>query len=342
MIIKQETFLSILGLPETSFAVPVFQRVYSWETRHCQELWDDIMAAGERGTGHFAGMLLFSPDQEASGETGQLNVIDGQQRLTTITLMLTALRNHLAAHPEAAGSADAPSAERIQETYLQVDGADGKTAKLQLSFLDGPTLCSLVEGAPLPEEHSNRLVENLQFFESRMQAADFSPTTLWRGLGLLQVITALLGAEDNPQLVFESLNAKGKGLSAADLLRNSLLYTVEKEEQERLYSSYWHPMEADLVAADVPDGMEKLLRAWLANRYRDSYVKNESDVFAVLKKHLSGKHRGSHERLLREIALYEKRYASDPDFRKKADKNAKDWLDGKSDGLVSKRKIFGD
>ena len=343
MKIKQESFLSILGMPQTRFVIPLFQRVYSWEARQCDELWDDVMRAGRSGLSHFAGVLLFCPDYEDWGPCGRLSVIDGQQRLTTVTLLLLALRDYLCSQDQREAGGDAvPTADQILATYLRVFQVEDAPVRLQLSFLDRVTLECPVLGRPLPEDHSKRLVENRDLFRSRMDAPSFDPEVLWRGLQSLEVVSALLDGDDSPQLIFESLNSKGKALSAADLVRNSLLFSLDSQQSLCLYQDFWRPMEQDLADRGIPDGMESLLRAWLASRYRDSYVKNESDVFTVLKKHLERKHKGSHERLLRELMAYERRYAADQDFRSKEDKNAGNWLAGKSAGLISQRKLFGD
>ena len=92
MKIESKTLLDVIGMPETRFAVPVFQRVYSWDARQCEELWADVMRSGKTGEAHFAGMLLVSRDADGWRGLSQLNVIDGQQRLTTLTLLLAALR----------------------------------------------------------------------------------------------------------------------------------------------------------------------------------------------------------------------------------------------------------
>ena len=95
MKIEQKKFLDVLGTPDMRFTIPVFQRVYSWTARQCEDLWDDVMRAGESGEEHFMGMLLYSHETDSWHSAEQLSVIDGQQRMTTLPLLLTALRGYL-------------------------------------------------------------------------------------------------------------------------------------------------------------------------------------------------------------------------------------------------------
>ena len=334
MQIKQESFLDILGIADTQFVVPVYQRVYSWSGRHCRALWDDLMRAATNGTSHFTGVLLFAPDPEMWDGYGRMRIIDGQQRTTTVTLVLIALRRYLAA---SGGQVGDVGAEQIATRYLRAGAADDAPCKLLLSHLDCGTLATLVEGGELPAEHSAQLVENLALFEELMAEPSFDAEQLWRGLCSLQVITALLEDGDQPQLVFEGLNSKGMPLTAGDLVRNALIFAPGAEDRMALYDTYWQPLEESLANVDGAD-MDGLVRGWLANKFQDERVRNEADVYALLKDHMrtSGE---SLEQLLEELTRFGGHYATEPDFRTRADRQAKDWLKDKP--RMGHGKMFG-
>ena len=237
MRIRQEALLDFLGNPAIQLVIPVYQRVYAWSQRQCDDLWNDIMRAGRTGASHFVGTVLYASEQ-GTGEAGQrLDVIDGQQRLATITLLLCALRDWLAE----GGAASDIDAQAIDQRYLHESGPD-RTPKLLLSRNDHPTLAALIDHAPMPAEGdaSSNVISNYERFRAKM-ANDFGSNdaeALWRGLGLLLVVGAQMDGQDRPQLVFESLNSKGMPLTTADLVRNLLLVGVSYAEQTRLYEQY--------------------------------------------------------------------------------------------------------
>ncbi len=149
---------------EKQFVIPIYQRVYSWEKEQCKQLWDDIIKTGgnDQIEGHFIGSIVFVHDGIYTTNYNELLVIDGQQRLTTITLLLTALRNHLS---------DEVKRKEIEDHYLINSGKDGdKKFKLILSDSDKDTLLSLIdENKRKPSEPSLKIVENFKLFEDMDQ-----------------------------------------------------------------------------------------------------------------------------------------------------------------------------
>ena len=148
---RQDSFLGFLGRGDTRFVIPLYQRVYSWAPRQCQELWTDIMRAGSQQRSHFMSMVLFTQAEE-DGLTA-LDIIDGQQRIATMTVMLTAFRDYLA-HSGAVLEGWDP--QELQQRYLMV----GSGLKLQLLGVDQPTLEALVRGADLPAKASEHVLAN--------------------------------------------------------------------------------------------------------------------------------------------------------------------------------------
>ena len=313
MNIVQQPILEALGAPNTRYAIPVFQRVYSWNARQCDELWEDIVRAGRTHEPHFMGMLLFMADPDSRDGYAQVDVIDGQQRMTTMMLLISALK------PEGV-----------------------KLAPLVLSQMDRDTFEAIVAGDELPDEPAERLIANYQLFSQKAGEPGFDREAFIEGLGLLQVATAILGPNDSPQLVFESLNSKGMALTTADRVRNLLIASTSGEEQDRLYEELWMPLEDKAESAEPAATVTEVLHAWLAPRYRSVRILDESEVYGVFKTCLRDEYGGSLERALTEVNAYGERYLSDEDFRENAREKAQEWVAGKPEKLISEFKLFGD
>jgi uncharacterized protein with ParB-like and HNH nuclease domain/predicted transport protein len=242
--------LQILGAV-SQFIIPIYQRTYSWTQKECQQLWADILRAGssdEIGV-HFIGSVVHIDEGlgNLAVQAPKL-VIDGQQRLTTVTLLLTALADVLDELPEDQQEPIEEFAPAIiRETYLTRRHQKGdKRFKLLLSDTDRTTLMALVDptAAALPAEPSTRIQQNHQFFLEQLRHPATDLAVVCRGISKLLVVdVALSRDQDNPQLIFESMNSTGRELSQADLIRNYVLMGQPPELQERLYTLHWRPME---------------------------------------------------------------------------------------------------
>ncbi|WRB09813.1 DUF262 and DUF1524 domain-containing protein [Helicobacter pylori] len=220
--------------------IPIYQRLYSWEKEQCKQLWDDIIKVGgdDKMNGHFIGSILYVLDGITHTDNTLL-IIDGQQRLTTITLLLIALRDHLS---------DEVKRKKIENHYLINSDKDGdKKFKLILSEPDRDTLLSLIdENKRKPSEPSLKIVENFKLFEEWIRKNTDKLETIFKGLEkLTMVYIALTKKEDDPQLIFESMNSKGIELTQTDLIRNYIIMETEVEKQEGFYNKYWRAMEED-------------------------------------------------------------------------------------------------
>ncbi|EKE82515.1 hypothetical protein OUE_0598 [Helicobacter pylori R030b] len=198
------------------FVIPIYQRLYSWEKEHCEQLWDDIIKIGgnDKMNGHFIGSILYVRD--GNTHSSPLLIIDGQQRLTTITLLLIALRNH---------SSDEYKRKKI-ESYLINSNKDGdKKFRLILSESDKDTLLSLIDkNKRKPSEPSVKIMENFKLFEKWISENTGKLETIVKGLEKLMIVYIALDKEkDDPQLIFESMNSKGIELTQTDLIRNYII-----------------------------------------------------------------------------------------------------------------------
>ena len=296
---EKTVFLDLLGMPATRFVIPAYQRLYSWRERQCRELWLDLHRAARADATHFIGTLLYSHEDPDADGRQRLAVIDGQQRLTTMTLLIEALRRHLADRERTLdGGIDAPA---LDARYLRVGDGPGAPCKLVLSRNDGPTLQAVLDGTPLPENASENVQRNLAFFQSLMDEDGFDPQTLWRGIEKLFVISAEVGARDNAQLIFESLNSKGKPLTTADLVRNYLLLAQTHEEQTRLYDEYWDPIEGMFQPDPGSLRLDNAIQGWLSVRFRKVRARGRDEVYSVFKQYVEDEFTGTTESLLHEL-----------------------------------------
>ncbi|GAA7200928.1 GmrSD restriction endonuclease domain-containing protein [Helicobacter pylori] len=232
---------------EKQFVIPIYQRVYSWEKEQCKQLWDDIIKTGgnDQIEGHFIGSIVFVHDGIYSTSHNELLIIDGQQRLTTITLLLTALRDHLNDEDE---FLEKFSRQKIQNRYLiNSDEKGDKKFRLILSESDKDTLLSLIDkNKRKPSEPSSKIMENFELFKEWIRKNADKLETIFKGLDKLMVVEiSLERSKDNPQLIFESMNSTGKDLTQTDLIRNYILMGLEPEKQEIFYKKYWRAMEED-------------------------------------------------------------------------------------------------
>ena len=225
------------------FVIPIYQRNYSWTEEECRQLWEDILRTGcdDTVSAHFIGSIVYVEKglyQVISQPP--LLLIDGQQRLTTISLLLIALAEFLGDQEPWEGF----SARKIRNYYL-VNPEEGgeKHYKLLLAQSDKASLLHLL-GGPKPAETSPRIQANYEFFKARLKELQGDFIQICKGLTKIIIVDVSLNRDqDNPQLIFESMNSTGRKLSQADLIRNFLLMGLEPEQQTSLYEKYWRPME---------------------------------------------------------------------------------------------------
>ncbi len=271
------------------FVIPIYQRTYSWTERECRQLWSDVIRAGrsELVRGHFVGSIVYV-EQGLSQVTSHspLLVIDGQQRLTTVTLLLAALAEALDKRPDGMREpVDGFSPRKLRHYYLiNPEEAGERFHKLLLSRSDRASLTAIVDNAPLPPIPSLRVTENAALFRRWIVEQGDELTTLCRGLAKLVVVDIALNRDqDNPQLIFESMNSTGKELSQADLIRNFVLMGLEPNLQTRLYEQFWHPMEVEFGQEAYGEHFDGFIRHYLTVRTGD--IPNLRAVYDAFKEY---------------------------------------------------------
>lgn len=264
------------------FIIPIYQRTYSWTEKQCRQLWDDILRAGSSDaiSVHFIGSIVYV-EQGLSQVVHQapLLVIDGQQRLTTVSLLIEALARALGDTEPVEGF----SAAKLRHYYLSNPLENGERYfKLLLSQTDSATLKAIVKNTEAPKEPSLRVTQNFELFSELIAAQKEDLAPVCRGLAKLVVVDiALSRDQDNPQLIFESMNSTGKELSQADLVRNYILMGLEPELQTRLYEEYWRPMELDFGQEAYGTQFDSFMRHYLTVRTGD--IPREREVYEAFK-----------------------------------------------------------
>ena len=247
MYAKDTTLLGFFEENQNNqFVIPIYQRLYSWEKEQCKQLWDDIIKIGgnDKMNRHFIGSILYV--RNGNTHSSPLLIIDGQQRLTTITLLFIALRNHLSDEVKILEK----FSRKETESYLINSNKDGdKKFRLILSESDKDTLLSLIdENKRKPSEPSVKIVENFELFEKWISENTDKLETICKGLEKLMIVwIALEKGKDDPQLIFESMNSKGIELTQTDLIRNYIVMKTEVEKQKDFYNQYWRAMEEDFT-----------------------------------------------------------------------------------------------
>ncbi|GAA7902900.1 DUF262 and DUF1524 domain-containing protein [Helicobacter pylori] len=265
---------------EKQFVIPIYQRVYSWEKEQCEQLWDDIIKTGgnDQMNGHFIGSIVFVQDGIYTTNYNELLIIDGQQRLTTITLLFIALRNYLNDEDE---FLEKFSCQKIQNRYLiNSDEKGDKKFKLILSEPDKDTLLYLIDkDKRKPSELSLKIMENFKLFEEWVSNTD-KLETIFKGLEKLMIVEiALEKGKDDPQLIFESMNSKGIELTQTDLIRNYIIMETEIKKQEGFYNKYWRAMEEEFKQNKKL--FDRFVRHYLTIKTRE--IPNINKVYVAFK-----------------------------------------------------------
>jgi len=244
------------------FLIPVYQRYYSWETEQCSRLWNDIVDMQKKNkVGHFVGSTVNIAEQAMPTGVQKYMIIDGQQRLTTLSLLLIALRDYAEGHPEDGTI----NARRIDNMLLKNEYEDGdERYKLLLTETDRDLLISLVEKKPISDPGLSRILSNYNFFAGKIADMELQPKDVYEAIGKLQIVNITLDRNvDDAQAIFESLNSTGKELSESDLIRNYVLMGLEPSEQRYVYEHMWRPMELLFDYEKQDSVMDRFFRDYL-------------------------------------------------------------------------------
>ncbi|WP_296992348.1 DUF262 domain-containing protein [Thalassospira sp. UBA1131] len=295
----------------SQFIIPVFQRDYSWTEENCRQLWHDLLAIADESAdrGHFIGSVVYIQTGDSSAGFTRWLLIDGQQRVTTLTLLLTALRDHIR-ETGWQGSDDGPTVKRIDAYFLRNLQEEGeREVKLRLRRHDDATLQALINGQTEPAMPSPRIRDNYDFFRELLEEED--PERVYRGINRLLLVDVTLDrGVDNPQLIFESLNSTGVDLSPSDLIRNFILMRLPEKEQTRFYEIYWSKIEELFRGSER--AFDSFIRDYLALRSHSTKLERSDRVYDAFRRAFAdiGEDLEALEQLLEELLRRGRQYAA--------------------------------
>lgn len=294
---NQTDIQKILGGVQ-QYVVPLFQRPYSWDARQWNILWQDLLELcdEERTRNHFMGSLVTMPARSVPEGVSKFILIDGQQRITTILLVLAAMRNRAQQHV-------VRLADKIDDLLLKNRHQDGVDIyKLLPTQSDRSAFCAIMDGQTPSTD--GQVKKAYDFFDKKLRLNEnLDLDKLYTVIGKnLVVVSIVLDKDDNPYLIFESLNAKGRPLAQADLIRNFFFMRVHLNRQEEVFAKYWKPMQDELG-----ENLTEFIRHFLM---REGQVIKQGDVYFTLKESVESRSDTQDDtNYLAELAKFSRYYA---------------------------------
>ncbi len=285
------------------FIIPVYQRLYSWGMPQCERLWDDIVAMEKLNKqGHFVGSIVNIAEKAMPTGVQKFMIIDGQQRITTLILMLIALRDVAIQNND-----ESINPIKIENMLLKNQYEEGLDRyKLLLTENDRDILIDLIESRPPAKDKKSRLIDSYNFFMKKIASKELALDKVYESIGKLQIVNVTLDRiDDDAQAIFESLNSTGKELSESDLIRNFILMGLDTREQTYIYENYWRPLE-NLFADNFDESlMDSFFRDYLTMKL--SRIPSKRNVYEEFKNYYRSSTydiRGLAENLLTHAGFY--------------------------------------
>lgn len=293
---SEAKLVSYMQGSDKRFIIPVYQRNYDWRIENCKQLYDDLIAIiRKERSSHFFGSIV---SVHSDGEFNEYLIIDGQQRLTTISLLMLAMYNLMKAG--IITPAQSNLADKIYKTYL-IDEWQEEDTRIKLKPVKND---SAAFGVLFKDEEDyiqgSNLTVNYNYFYSRIQKEEISIDELYSAITKLEIINITLNKDDNPQLIFESLNSTGLALSEGDKIRNYILMGLPTKEQNEYYEKYWNKIEL-CTSYDVSSFMRDYLSV------KQQAIPSMSRVYVTFKAYVE-ENRIETEELLKDLLDYAKWY----------------------------------
>ncbi|GAA7630884.1 DUF262 domain-containing protein [Helicobacter pylori] len=272
----QSTINDFFALTGTIFSIPVYQRNYTWEEENCEKLLQDIISISQNKKTHYMGSITYIlhliDDEKSLRQLQEFVIIDGQQRVTTIMLLLKAIETKI------------PN----EEIKKEIDGLlnlSGQKLRLKPIKSDKEAFDLVMQNRSHEIQGVSHIRQNYKFFTKELD------NYISKGVRIEEIYGAFLRlkivaiglelGEDDPQVVFESINATGVQLKGLDLIRNYLMMGENSDNQNRLYNTYWVPLEDWLGERDLNDFIKTYLRIYFEDRFKEG----EREVYDALKTH---------------------------------------------------------
>ena len=292
-----ETILQKILEGTQQYVVPLFQRPYKWDTKHWSALWDDIIDIHDDDPGrtHFLGSMVTMPTTSVPEGVSKYLLIDGQQRLTTICILLAALRD------KAKTISGSNLAEQINARFLVNQYETGNDFfKVLPTQADRDLFQNIIQNNSTTGH--DQIAKAYAFFERKLRQGNCDLVEIARIItNRLSIVSIVLDPDDNPYLVFESLNAKGEPLAQSDLIRNYFFMRIHTSEQREIYDTIWLPMQTSL-----DESLTEFIRHFLM---KDGFTVKREEVYSTLKNYASKKNSKEILDYLREIAKYSQYYS---------------------------------
>ena len=283
------------------YIIPVYQRKYSWLAEvQCARLWKDIVnMVKQHKQHHFVGSIVSVAEKYSLMGVQKRLIIDGQQRMTTLSILMIALRDYLI--EQGAG-------EEVEENInmvLKNPSRKGDDAyKMLLTDTDRDIMIKLVDKLPIGEDEDSKIYANYLYFKQKVAEDVLSPDEIYESISKLDIVGIVLDRAqgDDPQLIFESLNSTGMDLSKSDLIRNYILMGLDNDEQKSIYNNYWKPFEKNFPTQDGTDRMDRFFRDYLTMK-RGSVV-NFDNIYEEFKDYATNSEFSNQEELAKDIMMY--------------------------------------
>ncbi|GAA7674684.1 DUF262 domain-containing protein [Helicobacter pylori] len=271
----QSTINDFFALTGTIFSIPVYQRNYTWEEENCEKLLQDIVSISQNKKTHFMGSITYIlhwiDDEKSLRQLQEFVIIDGQQRITTLMLLLKAIETKI-------------QNEGIKKEIDGLLNLSGQRLRLKPIKSDKEAFDLVMQNRSHEIQGVSHIRDNYKFFTKALEH-------LSKGVRIEEIYGAFLRlkivaiglelGEDDPQVVFESINATGVQLKGLDLIRNYLMMGENSDKQEDLYKTYWIPLENWLGERDLNDFIKTYLRIYFEDRLKEG----ERGVYEALKAH---------------------------------------------------------
>ncbi|MCQ2825104.1 DUF262 domain-containing protein [Helicobacter pylori] len=272
----QSTINDFFALTGTIFSIPVYQRNYTWEEENCEKLLQDIISISQNKKTHFMGSITYIlhviDDEKSLRQLQEFVIIDGQQRITTIMLLLKAIETKI-------------QNEGIKKEIDNLLNLTGQRLRLKPIKSDKEAFDLVMQNRSHELQGVSHIRNNYRFFTKELDKyleKGYRIEEIYGAFLRLKIVAIGLElGEDDPQVVFESINATGVQLKGLDLIRNYLMMGENSDRQKHLYDTYWVPLENWLGEKDLNDFIKTYLRIYFEDRFKEE----EREVYYTLKAH---------------------------------------------------------
>lgn len=291
--------LEFIGNGKKTFNIPVYQRNYDWKEEQCRKLFEDIqnIVKSDYEIEHFLGTVVFV-SSKSEMNFNEYVLIDGQQRITSIMLLLKVLHEKIT---------DENDKEEIWEEYLINKRAPEENLRIRLKPVesDGMPYKKLIEENDV--SLTSNVCKNYRLFEKLIQESNYSAEEIYKALGKIELVYIQLEKgkkSENPQMIFESLNSTGLSLTQGDLIRNYLLMNHEYEKQKMLYKNFWLEIEKRITNEKISDFVRDYLTM------KNGSISNKDKVYDDFKKYIKQNNENMDEEgILEELKTYSEYYS---------------------------------